>query len=214
MLLRLSHKIWGAILLVCGIVCGFPALLTPFAILASLFNYKSSDLPTLIASIYMAAIFGLLSLICIRRGRRHLRYQPRGMLRSVPITIALPSPDSLESSRNNEMSPADYEMDCARRLQKAGWMTRVQGGSGDQGVDIVATRSGVIAVFQCKYYSSPVGNSAVQQVHTGKLFHQAHIAAVITNAGYTSGAREAAMRANVLLLSEQDLDSFLAASAA
>ena len=42
--------------------------------------------------------------------------------------------------------------------------------SGDQGVDlIVQVRQRKIAI-QCKLYSSPVGNEAVQQVVSGRLF--------------------------------------------
>jgi len=98
------------------------------------------------------------------------------------------------------MSAADFEAFCAGELGAGGWHARVQGRAGDQGVDVVASQAGVTAVFQCKLYSNTVGNYAVQEVFTGRLFHGASIAAVVSNAEFTAGARAAAAQAGVLLL--------------
>ncbi|MEM7680643.1 MAG: restriction endonuclease [Planctomycetota bacterium] len=106
------------------------------------------------------------------------------------------------------MSPDEYEEFCADLLRCSGWSVQVCGGSGDQGVDLVAQRGWERAVFQCKRYSKPVGNSAVQEVHTGKLFHGAAIAAVVTTVDYTPSARAAAMQTGVVLLHHSDLPSF------
>ncbi|WP_345933651.1 MULTISPECIES: restriction endonuclease [Tistrella] len=59
--------------------------------------------------------------------------------------------------------------------------------------------------MQCKYHSSPVGNSAVQQVHAAKSFYRASHAAVVTNASYTRGCVALASRTNVHLLSVNKL---------
>jgi restriction system protein len=107
-----------------------------------------------------------------------------------------------------DISPSDYEQLCADTLRASGWTVRVCGGSGDQGVDLVAERDGRCAVFQCKLYSKPVGNSAVQEVHTGRVFHGANIAAVVTPAGYTPSARAAAEQTGVLLLHHAQLAAF------
>ena len=103
--------------------------------------------------------------------------------------------------------PTEYEHFCAGLLRGAGWNAVVQGGSGDQGVDIVAERNGEKAVFQCKLYSGSVGNSAVQQVYAGKSIHRAHSAYVVTNIGYTPGAKEAAAATGVVLLLHDELET-------
>lgn len=103
------------------------------------------------------------------------------------------------------MSPTDYERYCAAELVAAGWDARVVAGSGDQGVDIVACRSGITAVFQCKLYSRPLSNKAIQEVHAGRLFHNAAMAAVVSNAGFSPGARMAAEQTGVHLLHHSQL---------
>jgi restriction system protein len=62
-----------------------------------------------------------------------------------------------------DMTPAEFEQWCAASLVRSGWRTRTVGGSGDQGADAIAERSGRRAVIQCKLYQSPVGNKAVQE---------------------------------------------------
>lgn len=106
------------------------------------------------------------------------------------------------------LSPSEYEQYCASELQAAGWDARVTAGAGDQGVDIVATRGGIRAVFQCKLYSGSLGNKPVQEVHTGRRFHDADVAAVVSNAEFTPGARAAATQTGVILLHHSELPTF------
>ncbi|MDP8984639.1 MAG: restriction endonuclease [Pseudomonadota bacterium] len=61
------------------------------------------------------------------------------------------------------MDPLAYEQMVADRLSDLGWSARLTKGSGDQGIDVIAEMREKKAVIQCKLYSSPVGNSAVQQ---------------------------------------------------
>lgn len=103
------------------------------------------------------------------------------------------------------ISPAAFEADCADRLRAAGWTARVVGGSGDQGADIIAELGELRVLFQCKLYSQPVGNKAVQEAYAGKAFHEAHAAAVVSNAGYTKSAEQLSMSTRVLLLAPEQL---------
>jgi restriction system protein len=89
-------------------------------------------------------------------------------------------------------SVIDYEQFCAELLRKAGWNARVTKASGDQGADIIAERSGLRVVIQCKFYASPVGNEAVQQVVASRLHEHAAKAVVVSNANYTRAARQLA----------------------
>ena len=106
------------------------------------------------------------------------------------------------------MSPSEFEHFCAALLREAGWDAEVTRATGDQGIDIVAEISGFRAVFQCKLYSSPVGNAAVQEVIAGRAFEHAHLAAVISNASFTLSARQLASTAQVHLLHFSEVVEF------
>ena len=106
------------------------------------------------------------------------------------------------------MHPLDYEAYCAMQLQKAGWDTRTTVATGDQGADVIAVQSRKMLVVQCKLYSSSVGNDAVQQVISAKLFQSAQIAAVVSNQPYTRSAKQLASSSHVYLLHHEELASF------
>ena len=62
---------------------------------------------------------------------------------------------------------------------------------------------GLVVVLQCKLYSKPVGNAAVQEA--GMAFHKASHAAVVSNAAFTRQARELASASGVVLLHHEQL---------
>jgi restriction system protein len=103
------------------------------------------------------------------------------------------------------MSPTDYERFCADRFAAAGWNVRLTKGSGDQGADIICDANGRRLVVQCKLYSSSVGNAAVQEVIAARQFEYANSAAVVSNATYTTAARELASTARVHLLHHDEI---------
>jgi hypothetical protein len=70
---------------------------------------------------------------------------------------------------------------------------------------VVAEKAGKRLVVQCKKYSSPVGNGAVQEIHAARVFENANFAAVVSNAGYTKSAKELARATSVFLLHHLDL---------
>lgn len=112
----------------------------------------------------------------------------------------------------SNINPYDFEFKCAEVLQKSGWQAHATQASGDQGVDVVAEKNGKKIVIQCKLYSKPVGNKAVQEVYSGKDYYNANYAAVVSNQAYTASARQLAHKCGVILLSFEDLpelDTFL-----
>ncbi len=102
-------------------------------------------------------------------------------------------------------NPYEFEYKCAEILQKSGWQAHATQASGDQGVDVVGEKNGIKVVIQCKLYSKPVGNKAVQEVFSGKDYYNADYAAVVSNQAYTASARQLAHKCGVLLLSYEDL---------
>lgn len=95
-----------------------------------------------------------------------------------------------------------YEYKCAKILKKKGFqMVSVTKGSGDQGIDIIAYKNGQKYGIQCKHYSSPVGNHAVQEVFAGAKYYNCDIAVVMTNNTFTKSAKELAESTRVELWS-------------
>ena len=101
--------------------------------------------------------------------------------------------------------PLEYEVYCLQVLEDAGWSGHLTKGSGDQGADIIAEREGFRAVVQCKLYSSPVGNKAVQEVIAARDFLGANAGIVVSNADFTRSAKELANVTGILLLHHSQL---------
>lgn len=103
----------------------------------------------------------------------------------------------------------DFEHWCASQLRLQGWQVQVSKSSGDQGVDVIARREGCSVAIQCKRYSQPVGNKAVQEIFSAKKFASTDHACVIGTGGFTRSARELAGATGVLLLeAEAGLQEF------
>lgn len=101
--------------------------------------------------------------------------------------------------------PNIYEIACAKELKIYGWQAQVSPVGADQGIDVRANKEGLNVVIQCKLYSNPVGNKAVQEALSGKAFDKADFAVVVAPNGYTRSALELAQSTGVLLLSHNDL---------
>jgi restriction system protein len=99
----------------------------------------------------------------------------------------------------------EFENWVASSLRGFGWHCELTKGSGDQGIDVIAQKDGFRIGLQCKLYSQPVGNRAIQEALAGMQFHGLHKAAVLTNAPFTRAAHELATVTNVLLLSHYDI---------
>jgi restriction system protein len=104
-----------------------------------------------------------------------------------------------------DMTPQEFERYCASVLRERKWDARVTQASGDQGVDIVADKRGLRIVIQCKKYSKPVGNRAVQEIVAGIAHRDAQRGVVVATNGYTSSAKKLAASNEVLLLHHTEL---------
>lgn len=110
-----------------------------------------------------------------------------------------------DTSALSSENPYDFEKQCANLLKECGWDANTTPKSSDQGVDVIATKNGKTVAIQCKLYSQPVGNKAVQEVNTGKSYYKADFAVVVSNNTYTTSARQLANNCGVLLLFYDDL---------
>ena len=128
------------------------------------------------------------------------------------LNYVLDNLGSLPQITSSNTNPYDFEHKCAETLNQSGWQAHATQASGDQGVDVIAEKDDKKIVIQCKLYSKPVGNKAVQEVYSGKDYYNADYAAVVSNQAYTASARQLAHKCGVLLLSFEDLtelDTFL-----
>lgn len=82
-----------------------------------------------------------------------------------------------------------YEHDMLSRLLMQGYNAITTGGTGDYGVDIIATDdNGSKMAIQCKYHKSIVGVEAVQAVYAGGRFYDCTKFAVVSNSGFSNNA--------------------------
>lgn len=99
----------------------------------------------------------------------------------------------------------EFETWVANHLKNFGWTTKVTTGSGDQGVDIIATYEGETVGIQCKRFKKPVGNKAVQEIAAGVKHYGLGHSMVISTGGFTKSAKELATSTGVLLVSHRDI---------
>lgn len=93
-----------------------------------------------------------------------------------------------------------FEYFCADLLRYNGFeCIQVTSGSGDFGVDILCKFKSVTYAIQCKCYANTVGNKAVQEILSGKVFYHCEKAVVITNNYFTAAAEETARMTGVEL---------------
>ena len=81
--------------------------------------------------------------------------------------------------------------------------------TGDQGGDLIVSKGQSRIAIQCKYYSSSIGNAAVQEVVAGKEFYNCNYACVVSNQDYTNHAKTLARSTGVELLSHETLIPYL-----
>jgi hypothetical protein len=107
------------------------------------------------------------------------------------------------------MSGAQFELYVAALLRAMGHNTRVLGGSGDQGVDLIVDYFGERVAIQCKNYAKPVGNKPVQEVFTGAKHHGCRQAWVVAPAGFTRGAFALASSVGVKLFDSASIREWI-----
>lgn len=113
----------------------------------------------------------------------------------------------------DQMEGPAFEQFIASLLRKSGY-EKVQstGGSGDQGVDVLAEKDGVRYAIQCKRYSHALGNTPIQEVNAGRQHYGCHVGVVVTNNYFTAGAKELASSCKVLLWDREKLIEMLKAN--
>ncbi len=97
------------------------------------------------------------------------------------------------------MSGQEFEQFVSSLFNELGYETSVTKTSGDQGIDVVATKGTTVIAIQAKCYSKPVGNHAIMEAVAGAKYYNATKTMVVTNNVFTKSARELAQVNNVVL---------------
>ena len=103
------------------------------------------------------------------------------------------------------MNGVEYEVFCGDILEREGWKVQRTPATGDHGVDLIAEKPGRRVAIQCKKYSTPVGNKAVQEAYSGMKFFDAKEAVVVSNSTFTQAAQVLANKLSVALKHHDEL---------
>lgn len=106
------------------------------------------------------------------------------------------------------MTALEYEQYCAALLRAGGWTVRLTPATGDSGADLVAEKDDLRLVVQCKRHLAPVGNKAVQEVHSAVRLYFGDIACVVAPSGFTRQAQQEACGLSIHLLHHSALSEF------
>lgn len=139
--------------------------------------------------------------------------KPRKEIIDTELSEATPQDNTYTTKSQityDDMTGEEFEKFCVVILSKNNFINVKQTkSSGDQGVDILAEKDGIKYAIQCKCYSKPVGNHAIQEVYSGKDYYNCHIGVVLTNQTFTESAITLANKTNILLWDRKVLNKLI-----
>lgn len=114
-----------------------------------------------------------------------------------------------ELAKIDKMEGIEFEHYVAKLLKHQGFQTEVTSGSGDFGVDIVASKPPLKYAVQVKRYSKNVSRGAVSDAVGGKEHYSCNAAMVVTNASFTAKAQELAQSNKCRLVDRAELRKWI-----
>ncbi len=115
-----------------------------------------------------------------------------------------------ELDYSNISTGYDFETYIANLYKILGYkIINLTSKSGDQGADVIIEKNNIKYAIQVKYYSTPVGNKAVQEVVAAKNFYKTNKAMVVTNSTYTQQAKLLAKANDVILVDGGNLQQLI-----
>lgn len=115
----------------------------------------------------------------------------------------------IEIGYQNVQDGFEFEEYVANLYKELGYtIEQVTKKSGDQGADVVGFKDDTKYVIQAKFYNSPVGNKAVQEVVAAIGMYKADKGIVITNNSFTQSAIELAKANNIELVDRRKIEEY------
>lgn len=111
----------------------------------------------------------------------------------------------------DQLTGTQFETLLSDFFKRQGYRVTITKVSGDQGVDLLLYKEQQKIAVQCKRYkqTNRVGNTAIQEVVTGKVFYDCTEAWVITTSTYTPHAIQLANKVGVKLIDRKALIKLL-----
>jgi len=82
----------------------------------------------------------------------------------------------------DDLSGIEFEKLCAKVLNRRGYNNiYFTPATNDYGIDIIADSMNLKFVIQCKRSKTSIGNKAVQEALSGKIYYNCDVAVVVTN---------------------------------
>jgi len=116
-------------------------------------------------------------------------------------------PDSNEEIDLDD--PIEYEKYIEYIFNSNGWQAHQTRSTGDQGADVIAKKGDFTCIIQCKLYSQPVGNKAVQECYSAKRFYNGNDGLVVTNNSFTKSAKMLAESTGIKLLHHSEIENYI-----
>lgn len=110
---------------------------------------------------------------------------------------------------SNVSTGVEFENYLKKLFEKLGYNVETTKASGDQGADLIISKKGVKTAVQAKFYSSKVGNKAVQEVVSAIKYYNVDYGMVVTNNYYTSSAIDLAHANNITLIDGDKLKELI-----
>lgn len=101
--------------------------------------------------------------------------------------------------------PYKYEEFVKDLLRSEGYSAKRTRGSGDYGVDVIASKKGKTYAIQCKLYNRTVGVKAVQEIVSGRVYYKTDYAVVVSDNSFTNAAKSMARKSGVILTHHKNL---------
>lgn len=109
----------------------------------------------------------------------------------------------------DSLSGFEFEDFLKELFQSFGYSAEDLPYSNDYGADLIISKGTNKIVIQAKNYNGNVGNKAVQEVVSAKVYYKCDLAMVITNSYFTQNAIETAKGSDVIMINRDKLDKIL-----
>ncbi|MFH0890651.1 MAG: restriction endonuclease [Candidatus Liptonbacteria bacterium] len=116
---------------------------------------------------------------------------------------------SVGTQHFSNLSGQEFERLLCRLYESMGYSVNINGGVGDQGGDLIATKGQERVLIQAKRYTNSVGNDAVQQANTARTYYNCNRAIVMASNVFTKEAMQLAPKVGVELISRDSLQRML-----
>ena len=116
---------------------------------------------------------------------------------------------AIQIANVDQMTGIEFEVYLKKLLNTQGFDVHMTPGSGDLGVDLVASKAGDRIAIQVKRYQAKVSRRAISDAVAGMNHYKCNKAMVITNSYFTPGARSLAASTSCTLIDRDTLTTWI-----